>query len=102
MRKIHVLLAMIAIFSTQIVFADEGQDMMSVSKSCATVAHACKKAGFEREKGAHKKFWVDCMKPVVLGKTVKGVSVDEATVKACRADKIEEMQKELKDLQAAS
>jgi hypothetical protein len=39
------------------------------------------------------------MRPLVLGKSVTGVTVDADTVKHCRADKIQELTAELKQLQ---
>ncbi len=40
------------------------------------------------------------MKPLVMGKKVENVTVDPAVVKACRADKIKKMKKELKEMES--
>jgi hypothetical protein len=96
-RKVCLTFVVATIGLSQAAFADD-QDM-SGSKPCATIAKACLDAGYTRDENASKKFWHDCMKPVVLGKTVDGVTVDAATVKACRTDKITEMKKELKEFQ---
>lgn len=98
MRKIYLIFMLTSIFSTSLVFADSAKNMSwhsLESKSCAAIAHACKSAGFDK----NKKFWVDCMKPIILGKTVKGVTIDSATVQTCRTDKIEAMKKELAEFE---
>lgn len=100
MRKIHLILGLAAaILSSQAVFADD-QDMDS--KPCAAIATACVSAGFAKDENSAKKFWQDCMKPVILGQKVEGVNVDAATVKSCRSDKIEKMKKEVKEFQKVS
>jgi hypothetical protein len=97
MRITHIALALTSLFLAQSVFA---QDMDSDSKPCATIAKACLDAGYLRD-SQDKKFWQDCMKPIVLGQTVANVTVDADTVKMCRADKIAKMKKELAELQKA-
>ncbi|OAI48024.1 hypothetical protein AYO45_05355 [Gammaproteobacteria bacterium SCGC AG-212-F23] len=99
MRKIMMIAFVAATLLTQQVFAD---DMDSVeSKPCGVIAKACLAAGYARTEEKSKKFWKDCMKPVILGKTVQGVTVDAATVKACQAKKVEQLQNDLQDLQKA-
>ncbi len=101
MRKIYKISFILAsILSAQAVFADDAA-MSSDGKSCGVVAKACLHAGYSR-KDESKKFWSECMKPVILGQSVKGVKVDVATVKSCRADKIDELKKELNDFQNVS
>lgn len=92
MDKIRAIVLLLSILATQQVFAD--------SKPCATIADACQAAGYVRPATLGKKFWIDCMKPVLLGKTVANVTLDPSVVKACRTNKIVEMQKELKELQS--
>ena len=92
MRKIRVLFVLAAILLTQQVFASEG-------KSCATIADACLTAGFDRTETPGKNLWLNCMKPIILGQTISGVTVKPAVVQACRVHKIEELKKELKELQ---
>ena len=101
MNKIRIVLMLATIFSTQQVFANDVSDMSadSSSKPCAVIANACSAAGFVRTETSGKRFWQDCMKPIILGKTVSGVTVDTASVKACRVNKIEELKSELKEIQ---
>ena len=100
MRKVRLFLMVAAICSTQLVFADnEAQYMSSDNGPCGTVAKTCLDAGFTRSETTDKKFWFDCMKPIMLGKTVQGVTIDAAVAKDCRVKKINEMKKELKELQ---
>lgn len=98
MRKIRIFLILAAILSTQSVFADDMSSYAGSSKPCADIVNACLSAGFTRE-SPDKKFWQDCMKPILLGKTVSGVTVDAGAAKACRTTKIEEMKKELKEFE---
>lgn len=90
------MLAIAALFFTQTVLADEPQTFDS--KACATIASACKDAGYTKHNGK-REFWLNCMKPVVMGKTVEGVTVDAAIVKQCRTDKVMQLKRELKELQ---
>jgi hypothetical protein len=83
------------------VFAGENMTP-SNTPSCDAIASACLNAGFTRNDTADKQFWQNCMKPVVLGKTVQGVDIDAATAKKCRADKINELQEQLKEFQSVS
>lgn len=97
MRKSYILFMAIALFSSQSLFAFGS---MMESKSCAAVAKACLDAGFQRgDKSPTKKFYFDCMKPLLLGQKVSGVTVDAATVNSCRSEKINEMKKELSDFE---
>lgn len=97
MRKMYFGFAVAAaLLFIQPVFADN--DMSSDSKPCATIVKACLDAGYTRDSDT-KRFWQDCMKPIVLGQTVQGVTVDAATVKSCRSDKINQLKHELKEFQ---
>lgn len=96
MRKMGFILLTILLSSS--VFAKPHMD----SKACKTIADACKKAGYERAENASKKFWQDCMRPVVMGKTVKDVPVDPAVVKQCRTDKIADLKKQLTEFEGVS
>lgn len=97
MRKIHMGVAVIAVLFSSSVFAH-----MMDSKACMTVVDACKKAGYVKGDNGDKRFWMDCMKPVIMGKSVKGVSVDSATIKQCRTDKIADMKKQMKEFESVS
>lgn len=102
MRKVYsVSIILASILSIQPVFADDAA-MSSDTKPCGMVAKACLHAGYSRKQSEDKKFWSDCMKPVILGQTVKGVKLDGDTVKACREDKINELKQELSDFQNVS
>ena len=104
MRKMRIILSLLALVLTQSVFADEGM-MMGGDRPCAAVARACMDAGYGKKMGMGmgmkgNGFWMECMKPIMMGQSVKGVNVDAATAKSCREHRIEEMQKDLKDLQS--
>jgi hypothetical protein len=100
MRHSHFALILAACVLAQPAFADK--DMDSDSKPCATIAQACRDAGFAKTESDGKKFWKDCMKPVILGQTVEGVkAIDANIIKMCRADKIANLKKQLKEFQNA-
>lgn len=73
--------------------------------ACKKIEAACKSAGFV--KGAHKKdgkgLYEDCLKPVIAGKMVEGVTVEAADIDACKArhekrvEKRKEVQAQAKD-----
>jgi hypothetical protein len=53
---------------------------------CKQIEAACKGAGFT--KGDHKNgkgLWKDCIKPIMTGGSVAGVTVDATVVQACQA-----------------
>lgn len=66
------------------------------SGPCKKIHEACESAGFA--KGKHKEgkgiMW-DCMKPLMDGKTVEGVSVTAEDLEACKAAKGQRMQKKM-------
>jgi hypothetical protein len=95
MYKVRSILAIMAIFSTQAVFAHD-------DNACDSIVKACTSAGYVTNDEGTKRFWQDCMGPILLGKAVDGVTVDAANVKDCRKAKIEKMKKELKELEKAS
>ena len=98
MRKIHVGALLAATLLSSSAFAMHMMD----SKACNMIIDACKKAGYVKGDNGDKKFWIDCMKPVMMGKSVKGVTVDAATIKQCRTDKIDDMKKQIKEFEDAS
>ncbi len=103
MRKIRIILMLTAILATSQVFADDAAGMSagSTDKPCGMIADACATAGFARTETPNKRFWQDCMRPIILGQTVSGVTVDAATVKACQTSKVDELKQDLADLQNA-
>ena len=86
---------LLALFIAQPAFADMD---MSDDPACATIAKSCQDAGYTGHGTEAKQFWKDCMKPLVMGKTVDGVTVDPKDASACRAAKIKHMQQELNDM----
>src|SRR5262245_56582535 len=102
MRKIHFVLMLFAFVFAQQALADTaamgGDD--SDSKPCMTIAKACIAGHYTRKASPDKRLWRDCMKPIILGQTVSGVTVDAATAKSCRDDKIAKMKMELNELQS--
>lgn len=99
MRKAYLAVCLVSLFAVSNVFAD---DMDNNSKPCMQIAKACLKAGYTRQGDSDKKFWFDCMKPLILGHTVKDVTIDSVIVKACRTDKITDMKKELQEFESVS
>lgn len=92
MNKVYIALMLTAIFGVQQVFAHDDDN-----KSCEAIVNACLDAGFVKEKSEDKGMWKNCMKPLILGKSVDKVKVEESDVKACRSHKIEKTEKELKE-----
>src|SRR5947207_15789254 len=99
MRIVRFMVILAAICSFQAVFADDND--AGPTKPCGVIAKACLKGGFNRA-DSHKKFWQDCMKQIIMVKTVNGVKVDASTVGTCRADKIKQLQNDLTDFQGVS
>ena len=100
MRMHSIMIAIFALFLIQPSFAVTFNDDDLPNKNCEAIANACKSAGLTDEGTGDKSFWFACMKPVLYGKTVTGVTIDAKDVKACREAKITKMKKELKELQA--
>ncbi len=97
MKKLYLVTALSALFFTSFTFACGAHDEMD-DPSCGAIVKACKTAGFAR-KSEDKKFWQDCMHPLLLGQTVKGVTIDPAQVKTCRDKKITDLQQQLQEFQ---
>lgn len=97
MRNFRYIFMFVALIATQQVFAFHGK--MGSDTNCMTIAKACKAAGFSRGKSPDKGFWFGCMKPIILGKTVSGVTIDPAVAKSCREHKVNELKMELKEFQ---
>jgi hypothetical protein len=94
----YSLMVFAAIFMAHPVFADD--DMNLNDKPCGTIVKSCKDAGYTHHGDKEKKFWKGCMQPLLLGKTVSGISVDEKDVKTCREAKIKKLKQELAQLEA--
>jgi hypothetical protein len=89
---------LLALLISQPVFADEAA---AKEKPCTTIVKACLDAGYTQGDTEGKQFWKDCMKPLVLGQAVSGITVDAKEVKTCRAAKIKELKQELTELKNA-
>ena len=68
-------------------------------KPCENIVNVCVNAGYTRANKQGKTFWGDCMKPVLLGKSIVGVNVDAKDAVACREFKITKLKAELQELQ---
>jgi len=104
MRNTRTILAIIAIVTTQQIFADNVSGMPADSsgdKSCSTIANACLAAGFVKTESTTKAIWHDCMKPLILGQTVSGVTVDSSVAKSCRVHKIKELKNGIKRISSS-
>lgn len=103
MRKILITLSLLVLCSAQQVFADDFSDALYGSdQSCKTIAKKCIAAGYKQRESGDKKFWFDCMKPILLGKAVSDVTIDTTTVKTCLNNKIEQLKQELQEMQKAA
>lgn len=94
MKKYHTLLAVFAFFFTQHIFANTPVTNTSSneeSSQCEMIAKACLNAGYIRDGATGKAFWPDCMKPILLGQTVNGVSISPTDAQTCRQSKIEQL-----------
>lgn len=102
MRKLHTLLFITALlFFTQQSFADL-MNSDKESRPCLNIVKACLAGGYTREAtGPNKNFWLNCMKPALLGKSVSGVNFSKHDVKTCRQVKIEQLKQELGQLRNA-
>ncbi len=98
MHKYLIALAIFALFLANNSFAFDKND--PAFKKCSIIVDACKNAGFNSDDDSNKSFWFGCMKPVLLGQSVKDVNVDAKDVKECRKAKITKMEKELEELKA--
>ena len=75
------------------------------ANGCKAIEAACKSAGYV--KGDHKKngkgLFEDCLKPVVEGKSIEGVTVEASVIESCKARhekrvaKRKEVQEQAKD-----
>lgn len=93
----HIILIIASLFFAQFTFACGDSGMHSEGRACGMIANACMKAGYTREENGHKQFWQDCMKPVILGHKVSGVNVDHRMSQDCRAHKVRELKRELRE-----
>lgn len=102
MRTIRFAFVLASMLVSQSVFAQPDQIMMSEDGACSAIAKTCIKHGFSRNDHKGKQFWLDCMRPLIMGQSVKGVTVSADTIRTCRDEKIAELKHELSDLEKAS
>lgn len=86
--RVSRFLGLIALFAlcTGQVFAAEGNRPHPCRELREAAKKACQASG-KFEKGKHKEgkgLYMDCVKPLVHGKTVEGVTLDASLVKACQ------------------
>jgi hypothetical protein len=97
MRKL-ILLSLLALSFSAPVFADDASvpPDEATSPDCEMISKACLDAGYTRaDNNPGKMFWHDCMKPILFGKQVSGVSVDAKVVTSCRQFKIKNLKEQL-------
>jgi maleate cis-trans isomerase len=94
------LIALSTILLMQSAFADETANTIA-AKQCEAIARACVSAGYVEKNSTDKEFWQDCMKPVLMGQTVKGVNSTSAQAAGCKALKIQNMENELQEFKQA-
>ena len=59
-----------------------GKDMKN--NPCTPLFDACESAGFMKDGAAGKDLWDDCKKPLIDGKIVAGVTVNESDIAKCK------------------
>jgi hypothetical protein len=94
------LIALSALLLIQPAFADDTANKVA-AKQCEAIARACVSAGYVEKNSTGKEFWKDCMKPILMGQTVKGVNSTPAQAAGCKALKIENMENELQEFKQA-
>lgn len=103
MRTFRIIFIVFAFLMTQQTFAEmTAMTTEPASSDCEMIAKACLDAGYSEKGKDGKAFWYDCMKPILLGKAVDGVNIDQKNVVACRQFKIMDLQNLLKELQQGS
>jgi len=86
MTKKLIVLSLLSLLSLSL-FAEEKDEG---SHPCKQIKSACEAAGFS--KGAHKEkkgLHLDCMKPILDGQTVAGVTVSADVISACKTKQAE-------------
>jgi hypothetical protein len=103
-KLFHAIIVSTLLLFTQLSFA-QASDTNSTdsfeasSPQCEKIVNACLGAGYVRAGAPGKNFWHDCLKPILLGQTVPGVTVDANDVKICRQFKITNMKNQIKEFQ---
>lgn len=95
-----ISLVLIGMMSATVALADGSSPKEGKYHPCEKILEACKAGGFV--KGGHKDkkgLYMDCLKPILAGQSVSGVSVDSKDVQACqeRKEKRKERREEKKE-----
>lgn len=78
MKKLFFM-ALVGILTTSS-YAETSKKM-----SCMKIEEACRQAGYSRgHSKEHKNIQKDCMKPILGGKTVEGVTVEQTDIDNCK------------------
>ena len=65
------------------------------AKPCEAIEKACKAAGFYKGGNVSGKgLYLNCLQPIIEGKTVPNVTVSEADIKTCQVKAKEKMQQQ--------
>lgn len=87
MKKTWLLVGLLAVAAPH-AFA-ESEDSAIKNGPCKPLWDACEAGGYKL--GAHKTngkgLWVDCLDPLLAGKSVEGVTADASVVPACKEAK---------------
>lgn len=102
MKKIVMTFILLASISSTYADSTTINAASSPVAACENISNACLTAGFTRAGAENKDFWLNCMKPILLGQSISGVAVDGTIVKACRHEKIKQLKVELKELKGVS
>jgi hypothetical protein len=98
MRNLKTVLVIVTLLASQTMFANTLSTRRPIeNRQCMVIAKACMSAGYTRRSGGNKHLWFSCMKPVLLGESVKGVKLNKQIVETCRDDKIKGLQSELNE-----
>lgn len=61
-----------------------GSSIMNNRRPCLAIEKACQSAGSIKGDKSGKALFLHCVKPILAGKTVTGVTVDPSVVQACQ------------------
>lgn len=66
------------------------------------IAAACESAGFRISGPTGKSIWPDCVKPILAGQTIAGVSPDPADIQACKEKKTQRKMQRMNSMQPST
>lgn len=94
MKTLHTMMSIsLAILMSSTAFAQVN------NKPCMNIAAACEKAGFRISGPSGKSIWPDCVKPILAGQTVNGVTPNPADVQACKEKKAQRKMQHMQNMQ---